>query len=624
MTRRPWRHTIGLLALAGVLASCSGASAPEADTPSTTEDPIRDIPVALGGAASLDLTRSQRATDLGVSFQTGGFLVTLGTVVHDRDDQTLYIGMRMKNLGSNWAVPEPELKLLLDGVEHHVFLSGVPRVPPLHSTNLDGTVQVRDGDPMTGGVLRFGRSDESQTTVELASGRSDGFGPPVPVAIDEWGQIGKHTVHLVGAELMADAVRAPRAPTGHRVLRLTLDEYSSKGSPVNGFHPADHFVLRWPDGTEVEPLGGSTGRGTLSWTVSTDGWVDFAVPPEPNGRYEALLVSVGRHSFSRLNPELVEHVAIPFEVPDGLVGGPVAVDPLVTPLPVPTLPTTGRPARAVDRALELDEVNVPGFAYTATNVAWDPDSATVRLDGTVRLLESIVPPSAGGLLDTPSTFGLNVALDVDGAIHNGLATGGAPTVEPGSVAEVRFEFSSVPAFDPDRAVLLLGQNQMTASMLPLGPDARLPLWPAVPQLGSVDSPVVTAGNYQVQVVAWRFGLPRELDRPPPGRLALELVVEVTAVPVEEPGPFGLGFNTRTQLFITGPDGYLQQSANHDTVFMEAGETFRLAGTFYMAERWRPGPLTLTVRSVDEITAITRNDWIETTFVVDLLSPEEES
>ena len=31
-----------------------------------------------------------------------------------------------------------------------------------------------------------------------------------------------------------------------------------------------------------------------------------------------------------------------------------------------------------------------------------------------------------------------------------------------------------------------------------------------------------------------------------------------------------------------------------------------------------------LRSIDEITAITRNEWVETTFVVELLAPEEDS
>jgi hypothetical protein len=608
-----------------LVAACSGSDDPVADAPSSTEDAVRDVLVATGGAASMSLRPSQRARDLGVSFQTGGFLVTVGTTVHDRDDETLYIGMRLKNLGPIWAVPEPELKLLIDETEHHVFLSGVPRVPPLHSTTLTGTVQLRDRDPMDGGVLRFGRADESQTTIDLDTARAEGFGPPVPVAIDEWGQIGKHTVHLVGGELMADAVRAPRAPTGQRVLRLMLDEYSSTASPVNGFHPTDHLVLRWPDGTEVEALGGSTGRGTLSWTASTGGWVDFAVPDQPAGEYQALLASVGRHSLSRLHPELVEQVAIPFEVPDGLSQGPVTVDPKLVPLPVPQLPdSSDGSSTPVDIELDLAEVSVPGFAYTATRLSWEPDSGMVRIEGTARLLESIVPPTSGGLFDTPSNFAPITSLDVDGALYNGLVDGGVTRVEPGDVVDVAFQFSSVGVFDPDRAALLLGQDHMTASMLPLGPDSRLPLWPAVPILAPVDAPLATAGNYQVQVVGWRFGLPRELDRPPPGQLALELVVDVTAVQVEEPGAFGLGFSMRTQFFLTGSDGYLQQSNNHDHTFFEHGESARLGGTFYVPERWRPGPVTLTIRSIDEITALTRSDWVETSFVAILLPPEEDS
>ena len=620
-----FRRGIGPVLALALLAACSGSNGSGTDTTSTTTEPVvDDVPVALGGAASLTLAPSQRAVDIGVAFQSGSFLVTLGTVVHDRTDDTLYVGMRFQNLGPSWAVPQPEVKLLVEGTEHHVFPSGVPRVPPLHSTTLTGTVQLRDVDPLALGALRFGRADETQTTVELATGRAEGFGPPVAVSLDEWGQIGKHTVHLTAGELMADAVRAPRAPTGQRVLRLSLDEYSSTGSPVNGFHPADHFLLRWPDGTVVEPLGGSRGRGTLSWTAATGGWVDFAVPAEPAGRYEALLASVGVHSFSNLHPELVERVAIPVVVPDGLVQGPTELDPELVPLPVPRLPATGPAPAPVDLELDLPEVNVPGFAYTATRLSWDPDGGTVRVEGSARMVPSIVAASTGGLFDTPSTFSPAVALDLDGSLHNGVISGGVRRIEPDQAVEVTFEFASIDRFDPASAALLLGQDHMAASMLPLGSGARLPLWPAVPELAPVDAPLVTAGNYQVQVVGWRFGLPRELDRPPPGQLALELVIEVTAVPVEEPGAFGLGFSTRTQLFLAGADGYLQQSDNHDQAFLEAGESVRLGASYYVSDRWRPGPLTLTVRSRDEITAITSLEWVEVTFVAELLTPEEES
>jgi hypothetical protein len=617
------RTGVGLAVALAILAACSSSNGSGTEATSTTEPVARDVPVVLGGAASLSLTPSQRALDVGIAFQSGSFLVTLGTLVHDRADDTLYVGMRFQNLGPSWAVPQPEAKLLVEGTEHHVFPSGVPRVPPLHSTTLTGTVQLRDVDPLAVGSLRFGRADETQTIVELATGRAEGFGPPVAVSIDEWGQIGKHTVHLTGGELMADAVRAPRAPTGQRVLRLSLDEYSSTGSPVNGFHPADHFVLRWPDGTIVEPLGGSRGRGTLSWTAATGGWVDFAVPPDPAGRYEALLASVGVHSFSNLHPELVERVPIPVVVPDGLVQGPTVLDPELVALPVPVLPATGA-APSVDIDLDLPEVNVPGFAYTATRLGWDPDTGVVRVQGTARMVPSIVAASTGGLFDTPSTFAPAVALDLDGSLHNGLISGGLGRIEPDQPVEVTFEFSSIERFDPTTAALLLGHDHMAASILPLGAASRLPLWPPVPELAPVDAPVVTAGNYQVQVVGWRFGLPRELDRPPPGQLALELVVEVTAVPVEEPGAFGLGFSTRTQLFLTGADGYLQQSDNHDQAFLEPAESVRLGASYYVSDRWRPGPITLTVRSRDEITAITSLDWVEVTFVAELLPSEEES
>ncbi|HSJ26562.1 MAG TPA: hypothetical protein VLB67_00010 [Acidimicrobiia bacterium] len=599
---------MALLATCGLLSACD-RNGDGATTTST--EPSAPADETTTTTAERRLAPGQSAFEIDVVFQTGHFLVTVGEGVHDTTTGTLYLGLRFENLTDSWATPSAEGKLILGDTEHHVFLSSTMRIPPATSTDLTGEVRIGTATaPIEEGVLRWGRADETRTTIHLGTRAAEGFGAPLSLAVDAWGQIGKFTVHFNGGRLFADSLRGPRAPTGHHMMRLEFDEFTSAASPVNGFHPTEHFLLTWPDGTTVEPLGGSVGRAPMSWTSSIGNSVDFPVPPDPSGDYEILMASVGSHAFGLLHPDLVQRISIPVSIDVPADHGPRRHDG-VAPLPIPLLPNPDRaPASPVDVALE-GEVNVSGFAFQVERLTWDPAATRATVTGNVRLLPPVRPADDSFLAIRPQ-FAPVVALGSDRRLFGGLVRPVPPVTLDTSVP-VAFEFNFVDSLDLEDLTLFLGRDHMTPSILPLGPRSIYGIDPPVPIELPVTSPTITAGNYRVEIVGYRFGLPRELDRPPAGMKALEVVAVVTAVEVEATGPFGLGFDTRSQLFLTYPDGYLQQSDNHEYVPLENGQTERVAATFYVPAGWEPGPMVVTVRSVDEIRAITVFEWVDVTF-----------
>lgn len=593
-----------------ISVACTSDAAQVDDTDAST-------PV-VSTVPEVELSPGQELRTIARTFQSGRFLVTVGHVVVDRSEKAIHVGLRFENLSERWEAVPGDGILEVDGRELYVFLDSSARIPPGASADVTGRVDVGDS-PIDGATLVWGRPDETRNRLPLDGGPPEGFGVAVEVPVDEWGQIGRHAVHVSAAWLHADALRAPRAETGQHVLRVLFDEYTSASTVVNGFWPVAHLRLRWPDGTEVEPLSGSTGRAPLSWTTSTAMSVDLPVPAEASGDYELLLSSVSRDAFAVFHPDLVERVSLPITIPP-LDLGPAATSPLVQ-LPRPTVvPPDPSLARAVERDLDVPEVNTPGFVFRATAVRWDPDLATVSLDGLVRLVPPVVPDD-GGLLSVPVQFAPTTALLVDGRVHGGLMSSTIPTVTGDEALPVSFEFPRVDRFDADTAVLVLGEDWMPPSTVPLGPESPLPLDPPAPVERAIDAPEITAGNYVVQLVAYRFGFPRRTDRPPAGWRSLEIIADVTAREVEAPGAFGLGFSARTQLFLTREDGWLQQSEASDTVALEPDETARIGATFRVPADWRPGTTTFTVRSLDEITAITRDSWVEVTFTAELADDE---
>jgi hypothetical protein len=109
-----------------------------------------------------------------------------------------------------------------------------------------------------------------------------------------------------------------------------------------------------------------------------------------------------------------------------------------------------------------------------------------------------------------------------------------------------------------------------------------------------------------------------------GMRSLEVILDVTARQVEEPGPFGLLFSAKDRLFIASPDGYLVQATDGDLADLEDGDTQRVAASFAVPAGWKPGTMAFTVRSADEIRDITRDRWDEVTFAAELLPLPEGS
>lgn len=560
---------------------------------------------------------SQPSRDIGARFQSGPFVLTVGEAVHDTVAQTLYLAIRFENLSNIYAGLVTEAAVLLDGQELSLFPLVPPSsIPPGLSSDITYEVSVGEGDPLKDGVLRWGRSDETQTTIRLADGAVEGFGVPRDLAIDGWGQIGREAVHLTGAVLFADAIRAPRAPTGQHVLRLVFDEFASSPSVVNGFVPSDQLTLAWPDGTTHDALSGSDGRlPQMSWTSTTGNYADFAVPADPAGQYQALLASVSRSAMGTFHTDLIDRVPISFALDQATVTTSPPGSAIVN-LPRAILPPAeGDPAPvAVDLALTTGEVNLPGIGYRAKHLRWDPATATASIDGEAWLMKPVVPPD-DGLLSTPSIFQPWMHLRIGDRLYNGTLHGTEiPTITPDAPVPVTYDFAFMPAMDPAGATLFLGQDYTAPSVLPLVPDSGDAIDPPLPVEVPVSAPAVSAGNYTVQLESYRLGLPREGVLPPTGMRALEVIFDVTAHQVENPGAFGLLFATGTQLFLTAPDGYLQQAASADTAYFDNdGETRRVAATFFVPASWNGGTLPFTVRSRDEIRDITGDHWTEVSF-----------
>jgi hypothetical protein len=572
----------------------------------------------------LVLADGQQQHRIGITFQSGPFLVTVGEAVYDRQQERLYLGVRLTNQSDEWQPAAPEALLRLAGQERSVHFGPGARIPTGHATDLTGEVSISGGDPLAEGTLVWGRADQNRTEISIADATVLAGGwQPVEIPVDAWGQIGRHTVHVYAGRLYADALHAARAPAGQRVLRLFLDEYTSQTSPVNGFFPADHFQLVWPDGTTVEPLRGSMGRGPQSWTWHTGHWVDLPVPGHSAGDYQLLLASVSRHAFGLPHPELIDRVAIPVTIP------PLAAedgDVPAGPLPLPRLPRPDGAADAtpVELALESGEVNVPGFGFTPTRLRWDPTTATATLTGTARLLPVVDPPDPDDIFTTPSHFSFTTALVSAGRAFGGVTVDIDLVVEPDRPREVSYEFRFVDALHPDDVTLLIGPNSMPASVVPLTSGSPYALEPTTPMERPIDAPPVTAGDYTVQLLSYRFGLPGTLDVPPVGKRALEITYDVTVSPHAQTGITGLGFRSRAQLFIAHPHGYLQQAEQHsgDIPGLEPGQTARTSATYYVPVTWQPDRLGFAVRSLDENTAVGGDRWwVEVTFAAVLRAGE---
>lgn len=592
------RRAFSLLAFFVALGACTGAS--DVTTTVTEPDTTTTNP--------LSLSPTQVVRELRVVFQSDHFLVTVGDAVYDSDDGLLYLGLRFENLADSPVSIAENGQVVIDGQSHHISIRPLSMVPAGSIAEVTGIAQVGT-DPFQTGQLIWGPLGENQTSVALIDGSATGFGPPIDFPVEAWAMVGRFTVHFAAGRIYADGVRGFEVPSGQHMIRLEFDEYTSTAAPISGFHPQDHFDLVWPDGTVVESIGGSTGRQGMAWTMSTANSVDFPVPADPHGEYQVVFRGAGRHAIGVLRPELVQKLMIPLTVPDISDRGPIKYTGNAPPLP--DLPGARRHVQAFDSEIQTEEVNHPGFAFRATRVSWDPATQEAVIEGLVRLLPTAAPP-ADGLFSAPAQFAPSVHLEFRGRLHPG-ALDSIPEVPSDAQVPVTLRFHSIEELDPDAATVFLTVGGVLPATLPLGAEATYPLQPVAPDLIPVDGPTVTAGNYQVTVVGYRFGLPNRLDQPPVEKRSLELTFDVTAHQVENPGAFGLQFDPRSQLFLTGDDGYLQQPDNFEGVYLEDGQTVRMSASYYVRADWEPGPLVITVRSIS-IQAFDLQ-WTEATFTV---------
>jgi hypothetical protein len=560
------------------------------------------------------LNADQTAHAIGASFEYGAFLVTFGELVYDAKLQQASIGARYTNLGTHWSQPEPRGSLTVEGIEHPVSGSSVD-IPPRRSADLTITVSSVATDPVVAhATLRFGAEDRNQPIVHLDDGTVEHGLLRTDIALDGWAHLGKYTVHLTGAHLQAgNRDNNIQAPKGERLLRLDVDEYNNRADRVNGFGPGEHLTLRRPDGSVAAATGTSDFFGPISWTVSSDVWVEIPVSEQPTGDYQLLLNSLSPLGFGALHPELIEHAPIAFSLGD-LPAGIEPTDPLPTPdLTPPGGPVTGKP---FDEPLDVGVMNVPGFLFEPVHLRWEPDKRTATLDGDATYLQIVTDPATGPL-SAAVQFGFSAQLVSGRYAYTGVVVGNT-VVPAGPPKRISIEFLSVTALDPDDVGVLIGPRNAQASSLPLGPTSSLATYPPNPEEQAIVAPPVVAGPWTVQLVSYRLGLIESLTPPPPGQRELEVTMDVTAAAGAEVGALGLSFVPAAQVFLSGADGYMTQAfGDSGFVPVTPGEKHRQSVTFHVPETFAAGRYGFVVRSREEAQNISGAPFIETTFGADL-------
>lgn len=636
------RSTSGLLAATLVLGACSGDDAADsaASTPVATDTATSDP--AAAPETSLVLAPGQVLHHVGVRFQYGGMIVTIGDLVHDPGASRAWLGVRYQNIGRSWHMTAPTSTLVVGDVELP-GLGDVADLPP--GMSLDTTVEF-DGvpaDPMdAGAVLRWGRPDLATPTVDLATGTVTSGSLPTTLPLDGWARIGRYGVHVIGAIALSGMPELDAAPpAGERVLRVLFDLYAAVQDPVNGFLPSEHLTLRRPDGQVVTAGESSDGVFPVSWTTSTAHWIDFPVTDPLTGDYELLLNSISPTAMGTFFPDLIEHVALPFHLDDPAPAPegeqpapPVPVVPELDPTTGVELPTeVGAP---FDVALDVGSMNVPGFLVRPTRLVADPaaQSALLTVDVT-----SIGPPAvpdlpvaadptgtdpaaaadaAGDLLDLDPIFSFTQALTSGGRVYTGVLDGDG-VVPLGETRTFTIEFLSVTDLSAADAGLMIGPRGSFASTLPLGPESGLPVYPPAPVAQPITAEPVVAGDWTVQLRSYRVGLlGTGATTTPAGMRDLEITLDATLAPTAQPKALGLWFRGAVQLFLASPDGYLVQAAeDHRLVPYQPGDTQPAVVTFRVPESFEPGTYRFVLRSTDETTDVTAEGWIETSFSVTL-------
>lgn len=613
---------LAAIALAASLATgCSGGGD---DPPPTSAAPPTTTPAPT--TTSLALSAGQVLHPQGAQFQYGATMVTIGDLVYDPERASALVGVRLQNLAGVWVFPELATALQLDGTELFGTYRSV-ELPP--GISFDTTIEFAGlpGDPSEGGQLLWGRPDRARPVVDLSSGALVDGGGPSDVAVEGWASIGRHAVHVTGAQLMPGSLGLnQQVQPGESVLRVGFDAFSAVQDPVNGFYPPEHLTLRRSDGSVVEAIASSDGYAPVSWTTVSGQWAEFVVS-ESALASELLVSSISPKALGTLFPDKIERVALPLDIDMESASTWQRASALGV-APVPSLDIwngASEPAAPFTQPLDVEGINVPGFWVDPTELSYDPSTATAELDVDVTSLvvpaqeidTSTAAGQAAGLLDVDPIFSFTVALSSSGLLSSGSIIGDA-SVPAGETRSFTVSFGAVTALSADDAAVLIGARSSQASSIPLGPDSTVPRYPARPSQRAITADPATADHWTVQLVSYRLGLFSPDQPPPAGMRELEVMLDVTAATDAPVKALGLGFRGSVQLFMESPDGYLiQPVADNRYVTFEPGATHRLPVTFRVSERFEPGSYRFVLRGADETADVTTNVWTETSFVADL-------
>ncbi len=603
---------IGLTALLGGCTNTSFTSGSDraAQAPTTT---------------ALLLANGQIEHALNATFQYGAFLITIGDAVYDRAAQAMSLALRMKNIGGHWNMTTYPATLHLHSGDQPMIGNAID-VPPQTTTETTVSFAGVDSDPFTDGSITWGKDDEESPSIQLRDGQLAHGWRPATIPLDGWATIGKYSVHVTGGQILAGQLDLDaQAAAGQRILRLDFDEFAAVQDPVNGFYPIEHLTLRDPDGNVVDRLESSDGVAPVSWTATAGNWIEFPIPAAIEGDYELLVASLSPKAVGTLHPELIERVALDFNLPVVEAGRAPS-----TPAPIPVLsPVTSAStaAKPIDVALTVGSVNVPGFLYTPNHVRWDPVDKTATVDGTATLLtqhpadsadQTASPSAAGaaaGLLDIPATFTFSELLVSGGRSFTGIIDGDG-TVAPGVPTPISLQFLDVDAFSLDDAALFIGSRGSAASSIPLGKESTVPLYPPEPTTFAIDASPATAGEWTIHPIAYRIGLFDVGADVPPGMRELQIISDVSVSPTAVVKDLGLSFRGSVELFMARSDGYLRQPvADNQLQMYQPGETHRIAVTFLVPDAFRPTRIGLVLRGGDETADVTTDVFPETTFPV---------
>lgn len=599
VTTRGIRVAIAAVVAAATLLSGCTSAPPE-------EDP-----------GPVELLEGQRLATLGTVFQYGAFTVTVGYAVYDAVAQTLFVGTRWHNLSDDYAIASPEFGMLglrtSPGAAPE--LAQLPSwesatVPPGGSTEVTYLVPNLEEDPLDAGELIVGVREERLTTISLVDGGGESQLLPREIPIDDWANLGAHTIHVRSALLTAGRLSDnTQLDPDHRVLRVEYDVWTSTPR-ATGWLAADYLYLRRPDGSVVQSRY-VEGVRELTWSAIDNQWAEFTVDDGGSGDYELLLM--------RRNPGLLggtvegnTAVAIPLTI-DEVAFAPVsdADRSELLDLPVPVVaarqdPTTPAPTPPPDEeiALELPVLNVPGFLLQFQTASFAPSKGQFSLHG---VATSLHPAPAAGIFTSIPNLDLPTALESDGRVRNArLFASGSEAV---TGVAVTLTYPTPPGFDPATAILHIGRS---VSIALSASEA-----PAVPVWRVADAEVAAAGEFVVEVLAYRTGLITGADLAP-GYVEIELDYTVTSSTDETWRT--TYFNPMTQALIAREDGYvaIPQQHNYDHVALKVGEPHEVKTAFAVpAEELESGFFYLLVRSRDESAYPYASGWIETTIPIGL-------